>query len=100
MADVPLELHTCATHGCGVAFWLPVGFADRRRQDKQELFCPNGHSLVYGGKTDKEKLLDLQREVHNGNMIRADKDAEIERLNRKLKRCANKKNHGKGNKTA
>lgn len=47
--------HTCATHGCGVAFAIEDGFDDRRRDDKRTFYCPSGHSLSYGGDTEAVK---------------------------------------------
>ena len=72
--EVELEEHTCATHRCGITFWLTPGFADRRRKDKRDFYCPNGHTLVYNGDTEEKKLRNLV-DIKN---------QEIDRLNREL----------------
>ena len=54
--EVELNKHTCATHGCGITFWLEEGYEDRRRADKGGFYCPNGHSHVYGGDTEEQRL--------------------------------------------
>jgi len=78
--EIILNKHTCATHGCGITFWLEEGFEARRRADKEDFYCPNGHSLVYGGETAEQKLARVIREKNEELRI---KDAEIERLSLK-----------------
>lgn len=43
-------------YSCAVEFHVPKVFDDNRRQDHGKFFCPNGHSQVYLGKTEVEKL--------------------------------------------
>lgn len=75
--EVKIEEHTCATHGCGLTFWFTENFGNRRRADHLEYYCPNGHSLIYKGETDAQKL----------SRITLEKNAEIERLRREVAAC-------------
>lgn len=45
---------------CGVVFGITEDMENRRRQDKKAFYCPNGHSLSFKGKSDTEKLKDVQ----------------------------------------
>lgn len=56
IAEVILTKHTCATHGCGITFWIEQGYEERRRADKLNFYCPNGHSHAYGGDTEEQRL--------------------------------------------
>ncbi len=48
-----LELITCVR--CGVAFAAPTDMLDRRRQDHDSFYCPNGHNLSFPQQSDAEK---------------------------------------------
>lgn len=41
---------------CGTPFALSRDFYESRLTDKKRWFCPNGHSQVFVGLSDKEKL--------------------------------------------
>ena len=73
--DIAISEHTCATEGCGVVFYLTKGYEGRRQKDHKSFYCPNGHSLLYGGETDAEKLVRVTQE----------KNLEINRLNAELR---------------
>lgn len=47
-------LETCIN--CGVSFAFTRDFYDKRRDDHEMFFCPNGHQQYYSGESDKEKL--------------------------------------------
>lgn len=32
---------------CSVLFGLPIGYADRRRADTKDFYCPNGHQMSW-----------------------------------------------------
>lgn len=83
--EVEIEEHTCATERCGVTFWFSEAYGDRRRQDHQGFHCPNGHSLVYKGETDAQKLSRITRE----------KNEEIARLQSELRKKSRKQNKKK-----
>lgn len=60
-----LSVHTCAN--CGVTYGMTAGYEDRRREDHQSWYCPNGHSQWYPQKSDldkaKEKAAQLERNL-------------------------------------
>lgn len=41
---------------CGIMFGITKAFEERRREDHQGFYCPNGHSNVYRGDNEAEKL--------------------------------------------
>lgn len=51
-----LDLFVSDCANCGVVFGIPKDLERRRRDDRGRFYCPNGHYLVFGGKTDKQKL--------------------------------------------
>lgn len=51
---ITLKLIECAN--CGMPFGITESFQHRRMDDHQGFMCPNGHSNVYNGKTEAEKL--------------------------------------------
>jgi len=55
-----LSVIRCAT--CGVAFGITSDFERRRRNDHEGFCCPSGHSNVFSGKSESEKLKDQLRE--------------------------------------
>lgn len=55
---VEFFISDCAN--CGVLFGMPKDLERRRRKDRQRFYCPNGHYLVFAGKTDAQKLEESQ----------------------------------------
>jgi predicted GIY-YIG superfamily endonuclease len=58
------EFNAIDCANCGMPFGITPDFEDRRRQDHRGFHCPNGHSNVYRGETEAEKLqkrLDAER---------------------------------------
>lgn len=53
-AEVELEVHICGT--CGVTWGLTTEFITARRNDHKGWVCPNGHSWVFHGPTEEQKL--------------------------------------------
>ena len=51
---VTLELQECPS--CGVPFGLTADYTERRRQDHETFYCPNGHTLSYSQENRDEKL--------------------------------------------
>ena len=80
---VEITEHTCATHGCGVVFWISERFENRRRKDLKPFYCPNGHVLVYSGETDEEKLA---RTIREKNQRISEVEAKVYELQEKLRK--------------
>lgn len=86
-----LEPETCIN--CGVLFGIPASLQRQRIRDHYNIWCPNGHTQHYPGKSDVERLeellatqkqrlnLALQRE--NEERTRADKLAKAAALHKK-----------------
>ncbi len=81
--EIELNKHTCATHGCGITFWLEEGFETRREKDKRDFYCPNGHSHVYFGETDAQKLA---RVIGEKNQIIYQLEEDIRKAKRKKRK--------------
>ncbi len=41
---------------CGITFGITPDYEKRRRDDHKGFLCPNGHSNVYNGSSEEEKL--------------------------------------------
>jgi hypothetical protein len=54
---------------------------DRRRADHKDFYCPNGHSVIYKGETDAQKLARITQQ----------KNTEIEFLREQLRAKDRKK---------
>ena len=48
---------------CGLAFALPQEFINRRREDREPFYCPNGHALSYGKTANEKKIESLERNL-------------------------------------
>jgi len=55
-----LFISDCAN--CGVVFAITEEMEDRRRNDHQTLYCPNGHSLSFQGASEAEKKAKVEKE--------------------------------------
>lgn len=51
---------------CGVTIVMPQHMVNTKRNDHTSFFCPNGHSGVFGGKSETEKKLE-EAEKHLAN---------------------------------
>ncbi len=56
--QIAMETISCSVHGCGITFAIPAVLVEKRRNDHQNFWCPNGHCLSYKGKTEAQKLKD------------------------------------------
>ena len=72
---------------CGVAFAMTKELRDRRIQDHKRFYCPNGHHMVFTGKTEEQKLREQleaeQARRERGEIQRDPARAETERQKRK-----------------
>lgn len=84
--EVKLIQETCCSEGCGIMFWLADEYRERLVSTKRSFYCPNGHSMSYQGESDKVKAIRLQAEKNTLERIQREKDAEIDRLTKKLRR--------------
>lgn len=57
-------LITCCN--CGIQFYVPSYWQQKRREDRRSFQCPNGHTQGYYGETEAQKLrkqLDREKET-------------------------------------
>lgn len=69
---------------CGIIFYAPAEFVKNRRASHENFWCPNGHGLHYGGKTEADKYKELYEKEHACCKTKAEKlqtvSAEARRL--------------------
>lgn len=63
--NVKLEIHSCPK--CGIVYAITENFENRKRQQHDPFYCPNGHSIWFPGKTDTEKISELNQCLSNCN---------------------------------
>jgi hypothetical protein len=84
-----MTYEVCAS--CGITFAAPAHFIDKRRQDGETFYCPNGHSLVFGkSETDRlknelEQAKRWQELAEAREMHQRDQREAAERSNRALR---------------
>ena len=72
---------------CGIGFGVPSEFERQRRSDRQSFFCPSGHSQWFPGKTDEQRVRELQAQVASKNDLLASTQRELNKRHR-LQRAA------------
>lgn len=55
---VQMVVEDCIT--CGVPFAFPTELRQQRMDDHKRFYCPNGHDMVFTGKSDAQKLREAQ----------------------------------------
>lgn len=70
---------------CDITFGMPWAFYRERAADKKDWYCPNGHARVFLGKSDKQRIADLEEEVNRQQGMRriAERDAKDARTTAK-----------------
>jgi hypothetical protein len=63
---------------CGIAYGMTRALYERRQSDKKSFFCPNGHSAVFLGESDKDRAQKLAGQL----------DQERTRLDQERQRSA------------
>lgn len=82
--EIDVREHTCATKGCGVTFWTTDKYDDRRREQHNDFYCPNGHPMSYPGETDAQKLTKAKADRDTYLRQRDEMGTEKRRLERKI----------------
>jgi hypothetical protein len=82
-----VQLYSITCYKCGIEFAVPNHWDNKRRDDHQTFWCPNGHPQSYVGKTQTERDLEAARqEVDYLRRDAAFKAEQIKTLERKQKR--------------
>ena len=75
---------------CGITFAVPRWWDQKRRATHEDFYCPNGHNLSYGAKSDADRARDAKQAQAvaeaRARQLRADLDLEQARLARLKKR--------------
>lgn len=74
MSTFLIELTKIECASCGIPFGLSEDYASRRRQDHAGFMCPAGHSNVFNGETEAERL---RRQVAQLQTSMEHKDAAL-----------------------
>jgi hypothetical protein len=66
---------------CGVLFGIEQHHNDQLRESHKAFYCPNGHSMVYGGESNKTKAerLEWQLKQNEESLARALSDGRTYR---------------------
>lgn len=59
--DIRIAQETC--YKCNVVFWITLEHQQRLISCKNIFYCPNGHGQSYKGDTDKDKLIEAERNL-------------------------------------
>ena len=51
-----VNMETYACYRCSMLFSMTADFVSRRREDHGAFYCPQGHSQIFAGDNEKEKL--------------------------------------------
>ena len=58
---------------CHVLFAITEGMQQKLRNTHDWFYCPNGHSQHYTGKSEKDKLREIERQLASRHLTRAKK---------------------------
>lgn len=77
---------TTRCYTCDIQFSFPSDWSERRRQDRNDFYCPMGHSQHWTSKTDKEIIAEKERELSAVRTALYKANDDKEKMARKLKR--------------
>ena len=80
--NVTVNLSTCNCSVCGIVYTLPCNMRERREEDHETFYCPNGHRQHFPGESTEEVL-----EKNNAALIE-----EVTKLSGSLKYYKSKAN--------
>ena len=73
--EVTNTFASCTCASCGIGFYVPKSWQQKRREDHAQFWCPNGHSNFYPQETEAERL---ERELNRAKQRLAEKDDTIQ----------------------
>lgn len=63
---------------CGIKYAIPEYYLDQRKKDHKNFHCPNGHSQHYPGRSDLDRIKDLEADVERlKNVLRLIAASEV-----------------------
>ena len=72
---------------CGMGFGVPTEFESQARSDRRTFYCPSKHGQWFPGKTDEQRVRELQAQIATKNDLLASTQREVEKRYR-LQRAA------------
>lgn len=89
MTGFSIEATTVVCCRCGIPFSIPLDYENKLRQSRERFYCPNGHTLVFNGLSESEKLkqrLDQkQNELAGITAQKIQLENQLTKANKKLK---------------
>lgn len=80
--NIEIELVECCS--CHILFWVSVETVERWKKSKKTFYCPNGHSMVYTGISDKKKIKDATDRADRLLICCTKKAEDITKLERSI----------------
>ena len=85
------EFQVNECYKCGVEFAMPVILDETCQRDKQEFFCPNGHTQAYPGVSLCDTLARIRRDLAEALVDRDRAERAVIRLKKKALKHRNKR---------
>ena len=85
---IQFEVYECAE--CGVPFGVSADFAQRKRNDHSDFYCPRGHCQVFKGETEAERLRKMLAEANAKSTTLAQRAADAEAAEQKAEMARRK----------
>lgn len=79
---IKIELAECCK--CHIPFWVSIETVERWRRSKETFYCPNGHSMSYQGKSDKQKIKEALDKADRLQVCCSNKGEEIKKLEKSI----------------
>ena len=80
------ELTATTCPRCGMLFAFPSKIISERKADRKSFYCPAGHSMWFPGKSDEERIKDLQLENQRKDNMLAEERGKVARMERRMKK--------------
>lgn len=80
-----LAFEVIECYKCHVQFCITKEHNKNLLQRKTEFFCPNGHGQVYTGKSEKEKIGELNRKINVCSIKRKELTNELDKKEKSIK---------------
>jgi len=80
-----LAFEVIECYKCHVQFCVTKEHNESLLQSKTSFFCPNGHSQIYTGKSDKEIVGELKQKINVCSLARRELSQELDRKDKSIK---------------
>lgn len=80
--NIEIELIECCS--CHIPFWVSVELIRSLKKSKDNFYCPNGHSQVFTGISDAQKIKDATDRANRLQICCVNKAEEITKLEKSI----------------